>query len=201
MFSKGVYEINKNTKKLIRKVKGCEIDYFNFYPSQYGGDGYILFYLDRKNEECEDKDMVRYYIDHVHFDTKEGTFSIYVRDVKTYKTGKTHEKCDRGARLPHTQIYAKKNCRRVPTYASKTKIRKYVTIPYIALKQMDCCVELKYDENEVEKAVRAKVDDCYRMKWSGITMYNDKKKNILTSHFYYLRSRPDGELCVTKMKL
>ena len=145
--------------------------------------------------------MVRYYIDHVHFDTKEGTFSIYIQDVKTYKTGKTHEKCDRGARIPGTYIYTKKNCRRVPTYGSKTKIRKYITIPYIALKQMDCCVELKYDENEVEKAVRAKVDDCYRMKWSGITMYNDKKKNILTSHFYYLRSRPDGDLCVTKMKL
>lgn len=66
---------------------------------------------------------------------------------------------------------------------------------------MDCCVELKYDEKEVEKAVRAKVDDCYTINWSGITMYNDKQKNILTAHFYYLRSRPDGDICSIKMKL
>lgn len=199
MIRKGVYEINKRTKKLIRKVKGCDLNYFNFYHNP--NEGKLWFYLDKKNEKCKENNINSRSIDHVRFNTEARTFTMYITVFKSYKTGGTHEKCDKGSRIPGTYIYTKKNCRQVPSYYTTTSIKKFVTVPYIELKQMDCCVEMKYDENEVIKAVRAYYKDCYDVSWSQITMHNRRDKNILTAHFYYLESRPDGDFCYRKMKL
>ena len=65
MIRKGVYEINKRTKKLIRKVKGCDLNYFNFYHNP--NEGKLWFYLDKKNEKCKENNINSRSIDHVRF--------------------------------------------------------------------------------------------------------------------------------------
>lgn len=188
----------RNTKRLIRKAKGCDLNFFNFYHNP--NEGQIWFNLTEK-KGCKVNDMTYFDIDHVRFHTDTSTFTIYIIEYTSYKTGRTREVCDIGSRTPFTNTHTKVNCRKVPRYYSTSKIKKFITIPYIELRQTGCCVELKYDENVVKKAVSVVYEKCYTVAWSQITLFNKKEKNILTAHFYYLRRGPKEIFCSEKIKL
>ena len=191
--------LKKSLKKVVRHTKGCDLELFNFYKSPNTAE--IYFQLSgNPNGKCDDQDNNQIVVDHVRFHPKESTFTIYREIENGYKSKfRFHTKCDKGVRIPNTWRYTHVNCRRVPNYIFKFGSAQFVTIPYIKIIQMGCCVKLYYDKNILEKAVR-KLYPCHTLSGFWTSMTHGMEGKMTFVNFYYQKSRGNRSTCTQKMK-